>query len=53
MPYMKTAEFVNNIDPDEAAHDEPPHLGLHCLRLIFELPISCSLNKTFFENLQM
>ena len=22
---------VNNVDPDEVAHDEPPHLELHCL----------------------
>ena len=28
---MKTAEFANSIDPDEVAHDEPPHLNLRCL----------------------
>ena len=22
---------ANNVDPDEVAHDEPPHLDLHCL----------------------
>ena len=27
----KTVEFANSVDPDEAAHYEPPHLGLHCL----------------------
>ena len=27
----KTAEFANSIDPDEVAHNEPPHLDLHCL----------------------
>ena len=25
------AEFVNSIDLDEVAHNEPPHLDLHCL----------------------
>ena len=28
---MKIAEFANSVDPDEVAHHEPPHLGLHCL----------------------
>ena len=28
---MKTVEFANSIDLDEVAHDEPPHLDLHCL----------------------
>ena len=28
---MKITEFTNNVDPDEAAHDELPHLELHCL----------------------
>ena len=32
---MKIAEFANSLDHDEVAHDEPPHLDLHCL--------SCSL----------
>ena len=26
----KIVEFTNCVDPDEVAHDEPPHLGLHC-----------------------
>ena len=25
------AEFANNLDPDEVAHNEPPHMDLHCL----------------------
>ena len=25
-------EIVNNIDPDEVAHDKPPHLDLNGLR---------------------
>ena len=28
---MKIAEFVNSIDLDEVAHDEPPHLDLYCV----------------------
>ena len=24
-------KFANSIDPDEAAHNELPHLDLHCL----------------------
>ena len=27
MPKTKIVEFVNSADPDEAAHNEPPHLG--------------------------
>ena len=30
-PKTKLAKFANSIDPDEVAHNEPPHLGLHCL----------------------
>ena len=29
-PEMKIVEFANSVDPDEAAHNEPPHLNLHC-----------------------
>ena len=28
---LKLVEFVNSIEPDEMAHNEPPHLDLHCL----------------------
>ena len=28
---MKIVEFANSVDPDEVAHNEPPHLDLHCL----------------------
>ena len=30
---MKTrvGEFADSVDPDEVAHNEPPHLDLHCL----------------------
>ena len=27
----KEAEFANSADLDEVAHNEPPHLDLHCL----------------------
>ena len=30
-PRMEVVEFANSIDPDEVAHNEPPHLGLNCL----------------------
>ena len=26
-----SSEFGNNVNPDEVAYDEPPHLDLHCL----------------------
>ena len=28
---MKIVELANCVDPDEAAHNELPHLVLHCL----------------------
>ena len=31
VPVTKIAEFANSLDLDEVAHDEPPHLHLHCL----------------------
>ena len=31
LPQMQIAEFANSVDLDEVAHDEPPHLDLHCL----------------------
>ena len=37
---MKIAEFENSADQDEAAHNELPHLDLHCLLiLVFEFLI--------------
>ena len=30
-PKTIIVELVNSVDPDEAAHYELPHLGLHCL----------------------
>ena len=26
----KTVEFANSVDPHEVAHNEPPHVNLHC-----------------------
>ena len=31
VPEMQKDEFANNDDLNEVAHDEPPHLDLHCL----------------------
>ena len=31
VPETKIAEFANRVDLDEVAHNEPPHLDLHCL----------------------
>ena len=31
IPVTKTAGVANSLDLDEVAHDEPPHLDLHCL----------------------
>ena len=39
LPKRKLADFPNSIDSDEAAHNEPPYLDLHCLLLVFEFSI--------------
>ena len=31
--------MANSVDPDEVAHDEPPHLGLSCLQI--QLYVCC------------
>ena len=31
MPKTKTVVFANRVDPNEVAHDEPPHLDQHHL----------------------
>ena len=28
--YLKITDFTNSVGSDEVAHDEPPHLNLHC-----------------------
>ena len=30
-PKFKIVESANSVDPDEVAHNEPPHLDLLCL----------------------
>ena len=30
LPETKIVEFANRVDLDEVAHNEPPHLDLHC-----------------------
>ena len=44
---MQIIEFANSIDLDEVAHNESPHVDLHCLPCNLRI-----LNITFFENLQ-
>ena len=40
VPETKIAEFANSLDLDEVAHNEPPHLDLHCFpSLVFELSV--------------
>ena len=31
IPVTKIAEFGNSVDLDEVAHNEQPHVDLHCL----------------------
>ena len=31
VPETNIADFANSVDLDEVAHNEPPHLDLHCL----------------------
>ena len=31
VPGTKIAEFSNSVDLTEVAHNEPPHLDIHCL----------------------
>ena len=56
--YIRTREitnscqFANNVDSDGMAHDEPPHLNLHCWPMVFEFLTGYSLHKTLFEILQ-
>ena len=46
---MKKAELTNSIDPDEVAHYEPSHLGLHCLASSLEFSVCYSLDKMFIK----
>ena len=46
---MKILEFANSVDPDEVAHDEPPHLIYTVCLLVIKFVIRYSLAITFFE----
>ena len=41
---------ANSVDPDEVAHDEPPHLALHCLQTqllsLLVLSVLTKINST-------
>ena len=52
MPKTKIIEFANIVDPDEVAHNEPPHLDLQCLSSSFVNSQYDSLDRTIFEVLQ-
>ena len=49
---MKIVEFANSVD--ETAHNEPPHVGLHCLpfSIVYIRNIIYLYDKTGFEILQ-
>ena len=40
--------FANKVDPDEAAHYEPPHLDLHCLPTSFSILSMLWLGQNIF-----
>ena len=40
---IKTNTYVNNVDPDETAHNEPSHLDLHCLLFSFRFITDISI----------
>ena len=45
---MQIAEFTNSIDLDEVAHNEPPHLDLHCLPASLRIHNMIKLGLKFF-----
>ena len=45
----KTAKFTDSVDPDEAAHNEPPHLDLHCLSSSVSVLNMVQLDVTIIE----
>ena len=48
MPKLEIVESANSVDLDEAAHNELPHLCLHCFPQVFEFVMNSTLDKTFF-----
>ena len=47
---MKIIKKASSEKSNEVAHNEPPHLSLHCLPTILWSLIKYSQNKTFFWN---
>ena len=47
---MKPAEFANSVDPDEAAHDEPPYQDLHCLLSSLRIFSMIQLGQNIFHD---
>ena len=45
---MKIYAFANTVDPDEVAHNEPPHLDLHCLPVFFKFSVLYCLDEYIF-----
>ena len=41
VPETKIVDFANSVDPDQVAHNEPPHLDLHCF-VVFEFSLFSS-----------
>ena len=37
VPETIIAEFANSVDPNEVAHEEPPHLDLHSLLISLQM----------------
>ena len=46
---MKIIKFANSKDIDEVAHNEPPHLDLHCCLLVFKFSICYGFDKIFLK----
>ena len=47
---MKIEEFAKKVDLDEVAHNEPPHLDLHCLPFLSSnSPCEIALMKHIFK----
>ena len=47
---QKHAKFANRVDPDEAAHYEPPHQDHTVCPLVIKFLICNTLDKAFFGN---
>ena len=45
MPKTTIVKLENSVNPDEVAHYEPPHLGLHSLPLVLKLSMWNSFDE--------